>query len=488
MTKEAPVVLWFRRDLRLGDHAALLEASKHSKHVLALYVLDEVLLKPGGAVREAFLYGCLEKLDEQLGGRLMLVRGEPAVEVVRAARKIGAAAVHVSADAGPYGRRRDAEVAKALAENNINWVETGSPYAVTPGRVTKPGGDPYRVFTPFHRAWTAHGRPSPADTGPSLVDWLEPPTSLKIPKPPKVSATLPEPGERAALDVWHAFLGEGIETYDSDRDRPDREGTTRLSPYLRWGCVHPRTLLADLAGDDRAGAKSLRSEICWREFHADVLWHRPETARENYDKRFDAMKHDDDPEAFERWCEGRTGYPIVDAGMRQLLAEGWMHNRVRMVVASFLVKDLHLPWWRGARHFMKHLVDGDLASNQLNWQWVAGCGTDAAPYFRIFNPITQGEKFDPNGDYVRKYVPELRGVEGKAVHQPKERPEGYPEPMVDHAHERQVSLARYGKITTASAAQGFRQLDAAADPQHAVAVDPAAQPGEQGDQRDRQPE
>ncbi|GLY35376.1 deoxyribodipyrimidine photo-lyase [Amycolatopsis sp. NBRC 101858] len=448
VTKEAPVVLWFRRDLRLGDHAALLEASKHSKHVLALYVLDEALLKPGGAPREAFLYGCLEKLDEQLGGRLMLVRGEPAAEVVKAAKKIGAAAVHVSADTGPYGRRRDAEVAKALAENNIDWVETGSSYAVTPGRVTKPDGDPYRVFTPFFRAWTAHGWRGPADTGPSLVDWVEPPRSLKIPKPPKVSATLPEPGEQAALDAWHAFLDDGIETYDSDRDRPDREGTTRLSPYLRWGCVHPRTLLADLEGDDRVGAKSLRSEFCWREFHADVLWHRPETARKNYDKRFDGMKHDDDREAFERWCEGKTGYPIVDAGMRQLLAEGWIHNRVRMVVASFLVKDLHLPWWLGARHFMKHLVDGDLASNQLNWQWVAGSGTDAAPYFRIFNPTTQGEKFDPNGDYVRKYVPELRTVAGKAVHKLKDRPKEYPEPMVDHAHERQVSLERYGKITS----------------------------------------
>jgi len=450
VTREAPVVLWFRRDLRLGDHAALLEASKHSKHVLALYVLDEALLKPGGAPREAFLYGCLEKLNDQLGGRLMLVRGEPAAEVVKAARKIGAAAVHVSADAGPYGRRRDAEVAKALAENNIDWVETGSPYAVTPGRVTKPGGDPYRVFTPFHRAWTAHGWRGPADTGPSIVDWVAPPTSLKIPRPPEVSAVLPEPGEQAALAVWHAFLDDGIETYDADRDRPDREGTTRLSPYLRWGCVHPRTLLADLAGDDRAGAKSLRSELCWREFHADVLWHRPETARENYDRRFDAMEHDDDREAFERWCAGRTGYPLVDAGMRQLLAEGWMHNRVRMVVASFLVKDLHLPWWWGARHFMRHLVDGDLASNQLNWQWVAGCGTDAAPYFRIFNPTTQGEKFDPDGAYVRKYVPELRPVAGKAVHKPKDRPEDYPEPMVDHAHERQVSLERYGAISRAA--------------------------------------
>ncbi|MEQ0560660.1 deoxyribodipyrimidine photo-lyase [Amycolatopsis sp. NEAU-NG30] len=444
MTREAPVVLWFRRDLRLGDHAALLEASRHSKHVLALYVLDDVLLTPSGAPRTAFLLGCLEKLNDQLGGRLMLVHGDPATEVVRAAREIGAAAVHVSADAGPYGRRRDAAVAKALAEHNIGWVETGSPYAVTPGRVTKPDGEPYRVFTPFFRAWTAHGWPSPAR--PSHVDWVEPLRSVKIPRPPRVSATLPEPGEQAALDVWHEFLSGGIETYATDRDRPDLPGTTRLSPYLRWGCVHPRTLLADL--DDSPGAQALRSELCWREFHADVLWHRPETARRNYDRRFDGMAYDDDPEAFERWCAGKTGFPFVDAGMRQLLAEGWMHNRVRMVVASFLVKDLHLPWWLGARHFMKHLVDGDLASNQLNWQWIAGSGTDAAPYFRIFNPATQGEKFDPQGDYVRKYVPELRSVPGKAVHRLKERPADYPAPMVDHAHERRIALERYGRITS----------------------------------------
>ncbi|MDT8911204.1 deoxyribodipyrimidine photo-lyase [Amycolatopsis sp. PS_44_ISF1] len=451
MTMEAPVVLWFRRDLRLGDHAALHEAAGHSKHVLALYVLDQALIKPSGAPRMAFLLGGLRELDRALGGRLMVVTGDPVREVARVAREIGASAVHVSSDTGPYGRRRDAEVAKALADNDIEWVETGSPYAVTPGRVTKPNGDPYRVFTPFHRAWTRHGWPRPADTGPSLVDWLKPRKSEKLPKPPALEGKeLPEPGESAALDAWHSFLDEGIGTYSSDRDRPDREGTTRLSPYLRWGNIHPRTMLADLAGDEREGAKSLRAELCWREFHADVLWHRPEAARRNYDTRFDGMTQETGAaarRAFDQWCEGRTGFPVVDAGLRQLLAEGWMHNRIRMVVASFLVKDLHLPWQWGARHFMRHLVDGDLASNQLNWQWVAGSGTDAAPYFRVFNPTTQGERFDPAGEYVRKYVPELRGIAGKAVHQLKQRPADYPEPMVEHAHERQVALQRYGAIT-----------------------------------------
>ncbi|PKV93832.1 deoxyribodipyrimidine photo-lyase [Amycolatopsis echigonensis] len=450
MTMEAPVVLWFRRDLRLRDHAALFEAAKHSKRILALYVLDDRLLESAGAPRVAFLLNSLRELDKALSGRLMVRHGDPVREVVAAAREIRAAAVHVSADTAPYGRKRDEAVADALAEHRIQWVPTGSPYAVTPGRVTKPDGTPYRVFTPFYRAWEQHGWPRPADTNVSIVDWVKPSSSESLPETPEVGCELPPSGEEAALAVWQKFLSDGLEDYATERDRPDQAGTTRLSPYLRWGAIHPRTMLADLAGKRSEGAQALRSELCWREFHADVLWNRPETARRNYDRRFDGMRYDTGKtarEMFAQWCEGRTGYPIVDAGMRQLLAEGWMHNRVRMIVASFLVKDLHLPWWWGARHFMRHLVDGDLASNQLNWQWVAGSGTDAAPYFRIFNPTTQGQKFDPQGDYVRRYVPELRGVEGKSVHVLKERPEEYPAPIVDHAEERQVALQRYGAIT-----------------------------------------
>jgi deoxyribodipyrimidine photo-lyase len=229
-----------------------------------------------------------------------------------------------------------------------------------------------------------------------------------------------------------------------------------MSVYLKYGQIHPRTMLADLAAE-RPGSEprsesldTYRTELAWREFYADVLHQRPDSARENYDRKFDHLPWEGDAAAkrrFEAWCEGRTGYPVVDAGMRQLLAEGWMHNRVRMIVASFLVKDLHLPWWWGARHFMHHLVDGDLASNQHGWQWTAGSGTDASPYYRIFNPTTQGERFDPDGGYVRRYVPELRGVEGKAAHQPWKLPdgvpEGYPDPMVDHATERKDALARY---------------------------------------------
>jgi deoxyribodipyrimidine photo-lyase len=435
-----PAIMWFRRDLRLSDHPALLAAAD-SGEVLPLFVLDDRLLAPAGAPRKHFLYDCLRALDHDLGGRLHIAHGDPAQVVAEIARKVGAGSVHVSADTGPYGRERDERVRKALGD--IDFVRTGSPYAVTPGRVRKQDGEPYRVFTPFRRAWLDHGWRKPAQSGVDSARWTTLKGSNEI---PAGGSELPA-GERAALEAWADFRDGALADYDTGRDRPDRNGTSRLSAYLRWGCVHPRTLLADL----KPGNETFRAELAWREFYADVLWHQPRTARENYDRKFDRFEHDSGKVArqrFEAWCEGRTGYPVVDAGMRQLLAENWMHNRVRMIVASFLVKDLHVPWWWGARHFMRHLIDGDLASNQHNWQWVAGCGTDAAPYFRIFNPITQGEKFDPAGDYVRRYVPELRGVPGKAVHRLAGLPDGYPAPVVDHAEERRVSLERYDAIRT----------------------------------------
>lgn len=448
-------LLWFRRDLRTADHPALAAAADRADSVLGVFVLDDALLRPSGRVRRVFLFDCLRALDDRLSGRLLVARGTPAEVLPDLAESVGARSVHVSADCAPYGRTRDETVANALATGGVELVRTGSPYAVTPGRVRKPDGSPFRVFTPFYRAWSDHGWPRPANTGPDTANWLAPArrfaTGIPNESIPR-GVDLPAAGERAAMLRWSAFRDGCLPGYDTDRGRPDLAGTSRLSAYLRWGCVHPRTLLAGLGRG--AGAESYRAELARREFHADVLWHQPRAARHNYDRRFDGVDYDsgcDADDAFRAWCEGRTGFPFVDAGMRQLLAEGWMHNRVRMVVASFLVKDLHLPWWRGARHFMRHLVDGDLASNQLNWQWVAGCGTDAAPYFRVFNPVTQGTRFDPDGDYVRRYVPELRSVAGRRVHEPWRLPDGppdgYPAPIVEHAHEREIALRRYGAIT-----------------------------------------
>jgi deoxyribodipyrimidine photo-lyase len=452
-------VVWFRRDLRVRDQPTFLDAGPRA---LALFVLDPALLDPSGAARRTFLYRNLRCLDEALDGRLLVVRGDPADVVPRVARGLDAGTVHVAADYGPYGTARDESVEKALADDGRELARVGSPYAVAPGRVRKSDGTPFRVFTPFRRAWAEHGWRRPADTSASSVDWIDPqdrdggPRAVRIPDDDPVDAQLPDAGEDAALARWREFLDGPVGAYASDRDRPDRPGTSRLSPYLKYGTIHPRTLLADLASRRSESVEVYRTEIAWREFYADILHQRPDSARKNWDRSFDALPVETGAaadRAFAAWREGRTGFPIVDAGMRQLREQAWMHNRVRMIVASFLVKDLHLPWWWGARHFMSLLVDGDLASNQHGWQWTAGSGTDASPYFRVFNPITQGEKFDPDGDYVRRFVPELRGIDGKAVHQPWRLPDGppagYPDPIVDHKVERVEALARYDQVKAA---------------------------------------
>ncbi len=339
------------------------------------------------------------------------------------------------------------------AELGDAFVRTGSPYAVAPGRVTKPDGSPYRVYTPFYRAWVAHGWRAPAGPPPEGLTWLSVPGGERLPDPPDLGGlTLPPAGETAALERWTAFLtAGGVDGYADHRDRADLPATSQLGAALRWGEIHPRTLLAELG--DTKGHEVFRKELAWREFYADVLHHQPHSARRSLRPELSEIEVDEGPIAdarFDAWCRGRTGYPFVDAGMRQLLAEGWMHNRVRMVTASFLIKDLHVDWTRGARHFMNLLRDGDLASNQHGWQWVAGTGTDAAPYFRVFNPVSQGRRFDPGGDYVRRYVPELAGVPGADVHEPWTQatglPRGYPERIVDHAVEREVALARFAAV------------------------------------------
>ena len=438
-------MLWFRRDLRLSDHPAINQAAG-ADEVVPLFVFDPRLMSAAGTPRQAYLLRSLRSLDDALDDTLVLRNGHPVACVVDVARTAGASSVHVSADFGPYGAQRDAAVEQALAEHGIALVRTGSPYAVAPGRVTKPDGSPYRVYSPFYRAWTTHGWRAPAED--AQVAWVRPVDCDGYPEPPEVDVALPVAGESAALQRWAEFRSQRLDDYRDERDRPDVDSTSRLSVHLKFGELHPRTLLAELG--DTPAHETFRKELAWREFYADVLHHQPASAREYLRPEFASMRYDSGPVAEERlraWQLGRTGYPIVDAGMRQLLAEGWMHNRVRMIVASFLVKDLHLEWQQGARWFMRRLVDGDLASNAHGWQWTAGSGTDAAPYFRVFNPLLQGAKFDPSGDYVRRYVPELRHLPGAQVHQPWSAPGGldggYPEQIVDHATERAESLARY---------------------------------------------
>ena len=464
-----PAILWFRRDLRLSDLPALLAAAEDDGadgEVLACYVLDPRLAASAGRRRLQYLYDALRELRDALDGRLLVTRGHPRTRIPALAKAINATTVHVSEDFSPFGRRRDEQVCDALGD--VELVATGSPYLVSPGRVRKGDGTPYKVFTPFFEAWRAHGWRPPAKSGPHSARWIDPadvPGSPGIFEIPDAGVELElRAGERAARQQWERFAGTGLADYADTRNRPDIDGISRMSAHLKFGTIHPRTLAADLGSDP--GAQAYLRELAFRDFYAAVLHEWPESAWQNWNSTFDRIEIDEgrDGEAlFEAWKAGETGFPIVDAGMRQLAHTGFMHNRVRMIVASFLVKDLHLPWQWGARWFLEQLVDGDMASNQHGWQWAAGCGTDAAPYFRVFNPTTQGSKFDPSGVYVRRWVRELADLNDTddtdvaadtdvAVDVHKlgtdrtNRPGGYPHPIVDHAQERTESLRRYGAL------------------------------------------
>jgi deoxyribodipyrimidine photo-lyase len=460
-----PAIWWVRRDLRLGDNPALLAAVASGAAVLPLFVLDPVLLKSAGSVRTAWLMASLAQLDADLrdlgSAGLSVVSGRPSTQVLEVAQQVGAGSVHISADFAPYGRRRDEGVRAALAEASVELRATGSPYAVAPGRLLNQSGRPFQVFTPYWRAWSEHGYHGPADAlDPAGVTWLAAPDRTELPTiNPEVAGLV---GETRALKAWHAWLNrerDGVDDYAKQNNFPAPDATSHLSVALRWGYLHPRTLLTDAREHQSKGAAAFSRQIVWRDFYADVLYHRPDAVTQPIRPGFKEMPADDpetDRAAADRlraWQQGRTGFPLVDAGMRQLLAENWMHNRVRMVVASFLVKDLHIGWWHGADWFMQQLRDGDIAQNQLNWQWVAGCGNDAAPYYRVFNPTTQSEKFDADGAYIRRYVPELAHVEKRYVHEPwaspDALPEGYPAPIVDHAAERKVALANYELVRSA---------------------------------------
>ena len=430
-------LLWFRRDLRLDDQPALLDAAADGADVLACYVLDPRLTSSAGARRLQFLYDSLRELHDALDGRLLVTRGQPETRIPNLANAIGATSVHISADFSPFGTRRDDAVRAALGDVVLHAA--GSPYLVSPGRVVKDDGEPYKVFTPYYRRWLDHGWRGPAESGPKTAHWIDPADlpaagkNLDIPDP-ATPLSIPA-GEKAARQRWKSFAQEDLAGYADNRDRPDLDTTSRMSAYLHVGNIHPRTMAADL--DTRAaGPRAYLRELAFRDFYAGVLAAWPRSAWWNFNADFDTIEVDDGREAeraFAAWKEGRTGFPIVDAGMRQLRETGFMHNRVRMITASFLVKDLHLPWQWGARWFLEQLVDGDVASNQHGWQWAAGSGTDAAPYFRVFNPAAQAAKFDPDAAYVRRWVPEFGGVD-------------YPEPIVDHGRERAEALRRYGQI------------------------------------------
>ncbi|PKQ14969.1 MAG: deoxyribodipyrimidine photolyase [Actinobacteria bacterium HGW-Actinobacteria-8] len=440
-------VWWIRRDARLSDNPALLEAQADGP-AAAVFAWSPALQYWSGR-RRAHLARVLWSLRKDAGDLIGVRRGNPAEVVLEGAREVGATVVWAQQEYSPSAIREQERVRRALDDDDRHLRLIGSPYAVAPGRVLKADGTEYQVFTPFRRAWRDHGWRRPAacadpsgfvsvssdidlDQDAALGDMQDP-----LGYPPPFT-------EAAWLERLAEFVDGPLARYADERDVPSVDATSRMSVPLAYGQVHPRTLLAaahdaaasnasEADSDLEEGAATFTSEIAWREFHADVLFHHPDALHTSLKRVIpdDAWATGNDAdEAFEAWRQGRTGFPLVDAGMREMAATGTMHNRVRMVVASFLVKDLHLPWQRGADHFRRALLDYDHAQNQLNWQWVAGTGRDASPYFRVFNPDGQRDKFDPSGAYVRHWLPDL------------DTP-AYPGRIVDHKAERKIALADF---------------------------------------------
>jgi deoxyribodipyrimidine photo-lyase len=461
-------IAWLRRDLRLADNTALSAARSQAEDIIPTFVLDPTLLERyAGSPRVAFLLSGLRQLDDDLrarGSRLIVRRGEPEQEMAALVDESGASFVFAEEDYEPYARQRDKAVAARVPLQLV-----GSPIVRPPGVVLKSDGDPYVVFTPFSRKWKSLPPPraSELEPPPEHISTPHEIESLPIPDEPQLPSGVPFPaGEAEAQGRLEAFVrGDAppIYAYEENRDRLDFDATSQLSPYLRFGMVSARTAIVaayqaiDRADDEnpRRSAEAWLDELIWREFYMCILYYFPEVLEVSFREKMRGITWRNDDNAFDAWCEGKTGYPVVDAAMRQLVQSGWMHNRGRMIVASFLVKDLLIDWRWGEAFFMQHLVDGDPAANNGGWQWSAGTGTDAAPYFRIFNPVTQGKKHDPDGSYIRRWVSELGDVPGGKVHEPwamsteQQREsrcvlgEDYPLPIVDHAEARERTLEAY---------------------------------------------
>jgi deoxyribodipyrimidine photo-lyase len=447
-------IFWFRRDLRLQDNEALTAAFSNAGGVAGVYMLDKPEYLNLEGIRQHSLSESLKALTQDMDNSLHIIEADSietfAADLLALCNEVQTRQVFATESFDPKGMHEQITIAKFLESNGISLRLIGSAYAVRPGTVRKPDGTNYRVYTPFYKSWVGSADVLPKQL-PKELKWLNIGQNTEIPSPTKESPLQVIAGEAFALRTFSRFKQRALDDYDEKRNRADLSGTSHLSHALAHGEIHPRTLLAELT--DAPAHEVFRKEIAWREFYADVLFHYPHTVDDYYEPRFKKLRYDKGSDAdakFAAWSKGETGFPMVDAGMRQLLTEGWMHNRVRMIVASFLVKDLHLEWTLGADHFEKHLSDFDPASNSHGWQWTAGCGTDASPYYRIFNPILQGLKFDPNGDYVRKYVTELGHLEGSSAHEPWEvfdgYSSGYPVQIVDHSTERNESLARLEEL------------------------------------------
>ena len=456
-------IVWFTRDLRLHDHPALRAALDRCERVVCVFCLDDRLLSGRNASgpRTQFMLECLAELRERLDGNLVIRRGSPERELVDLAGEVDAGEVHFSADSGPFARRRMTRVWRALEAAGVEpWAHPGL-HAVDDLTAIRTQADkPYTVFSPFHRSWLevprreVLGRPRSLPELPSGVRKGRIPTLDALGMEQEVDEPMPG-GEVAARERLSRFLSRGVSDYTDNHDALGRDKTSRLSPYLHFGCISPREIEERLPRGK--GPDAFRRQLCWRDFYHHVLRHFPDNAHGEFQERYRGqIAWNDNEEHFRAWCDGQTGYPLVDAGMRQLRREGFMHNRARLVVGSFLTKDLGIDWRSGERWFMRLLLDGDEANNNGNWQWIASVGVDPQPFFRrIYNPARHMERFDPEGHYVRRYVPELQPVPDRYLPEPWTMPEevqaqcgcvigrDYPEPIVDHREAREEAFARY---------------------------------------------
>ncbi len=477
-------LVWFRQDLRLQDNPAVSEAVARGGAVVPVYVYDpeaEGRWAPGVASRR-WLHRSLSALDETLrasGSRLIVRRGRTEDVMAALARGTGAGAVYWNRRYEPAAVAQEKRVSETLGAAEVETRSFNAALLHEPWTIRNRQGKPFRVFTPYWRTCLDKAVEPPAPLSSAVLrgrapkSWPESATvaELELRPGPTDDAELDRewtPGEEGARRALDAFVADAMVTYAEERDRPGRRGTSRLSPHLHFGEIGPRQIWAAVEAVSREagifppgnGARVFLTELGWREFAHHLLYHFPDTPERAFREEFEGFQWAKDEHGvnFEAWRAGRTGYPIVDAGMRELRATGWMHNRVRMVAASFLVKHLRLQWQAGAAWVWDALVDADLANNTLGWQWTAGCGADAAPYFRVFNPVIQGTKFDADGAYVRRWVPELAMLPKKWLHAPWEAPvetlvaagvvlgENYPRPMVDHVEARAAALAAYGRL------------------------------------------
>jgi deoxyribodipyrimidine photo-lyase len=462
-------IWWVRRDLRLKDNQALNEAISSAQKVIPVFISDPNLVGSSrvSTKRMAFLYQGLAELGQDLrrkGSELILRQGQPADVLAQLVEESGATTVFAEADFSPYARQRDKRVSKSVSLKLV-----GGPSVSHPGAVLKNDGDPYVVYSPYMRAWKSlyELKSEQLLPAPNSISTLGGIGSDFVFDEQLMKVQLDfEPGERAAQETLAKFVESAnadIFQYAESRNQLDLDGTGRISPYLRYGMISARECfvaaqeaISRASGNDQSkSAETWLNELIWREFFISILYHFPSVLRESFRKEYRDIRWQNDNEDFSAWKEGSTGYPVVDASIRQLLSSGWMHNRGRMITASFLVKDLAIDWRWGEKFFMQHLIDGDPAANNGGWQWTAGTGTDAAPYFRVFNPILQGKKFDPQGRFIKKWLPELSAVPEKYIHAPWEMPtadqvsseciigQDYPQPIVDHGFARDRILEIY---------------------------------------------